>query len=538
MGENVTRFKKENKLGVLVAIRAGESFDRYTVLKQGDYRTGRYGSQYDCSVISPFMDITTQDLWRTVTLLDLDSNEIYSMMYDAGVPIEKQRIGSPVNSHAGDAVKLYKVLNPGTYGKMVGRLNNCEFTASYGGVFNNGFKYIKLDQPKPFFDGIINSDSLAEALNLLELDYNVRSISESTTSKESKEVFNTKDKPVKSGDNIRLRKILPDFARQLAGDKAKEAGDEERAEYFYKNIPQQKTWYDYLVQLVNDAEPMYQKSWMPKFKTSIKHWAKTGSCVNETTIAAMRTISARKDKTFGLDDYDYEEFVDWAVAGYTDISRMPIIKFFRYNQECGENLAREYINAILERWDDGGREEFKNNEVLVNLMLNGGVLPHFGAAVEYKTQPSAKEIHMCVLKNQPYGTGDDCGSSEMRTKEEMSLANVDGSVDTTSCWKTGSGVFVDEDVLKDALKAFGDRTFHDKTRESANFKRCTVAALRSDIKLTYMGFGQSSEEKLIRANALAMFADNEEERQKKIKEFEQLKKKVEKEKADEAAGTV
>lgn len=356
MSEKVSRFAKglaKPKIGCVVAIRGAESFDRYTVLKQGDYDTGRYGTQYGCGVFSPYMDLSTEDLWRVNTLLDLDSNEIYSMYWDAGVPLAKQRIGSPVNDHAGDAVKLYKVLNPGTYSKMIGRLDGVDFVASYGGVFNSGYKYIKLEQPTPFYEGVVTSESLIKAINYLGLDYTIRDITKSLNDKTNTEVKNSKTQPVEDGMNIRLYQTPKDFIRKLASIKAKENGDMELSEYFKKFIPKNKTWYDYAIQLVNDAEPMYSKNWMPKIETSLIHWAKRGSAVNEATIEAMYVLSNRKDKSFGYDDLDYQYGVHWDVRGYADISRKPILRLFRYNQDCPENLARFYIDDIIKRWNEG-----------------------------------------------------------------------------------------------------------------------------------------------------------------------------------------
>lgn len=558
-----SRFKeKDVKIGVIVAIRASESLDRRVVLKQGDYGSGRYGTQYGCGVFSPFMDLTTEDLWKITTLCDLDANSIYSMFWDSGVPLAKMRIGSPLNTHSGDSVKLYKVLNPSTYGKMIGRLNGVDFVASYGGVFNNGFKYIKLDQPTPFFDGIVDSPSLCAALNYIDVSYTLRDTNAILGSDETTAVHTTSERPVHEGENIRLTEILPKFARLIAADKAREAGDEEKAKYFEENIPKIKTWYDYAKELVNNAEPMFYKSWAPKLKTSIKHWAKNGSAVNEATIDAYRVISNRQDRErFGYDATITEEDLHWAEGGKTEITRKPILRVFRYPQDCSENLARMYMEDIRKRWNEGGREEFESNQFLYSMFFSDhddetkatfsdGTVNHkrgsylrrtlcnhggSGGAAEMLSEwgPSADEIRTLIT-----GSGKDV---EIHWKDGASKAAADPK-------KTSDGVLYNDKKTKVPDECISDkydysfwvtyenicrRYFADKVRESASWKRVTIACLRSDIKMTYMGFSQSAEEKMIRANAEAAFASSEEERKKKIAEYERAKAKMEAEKEAE-----
>lgn len=529
------RFKDNKKIGCIVAIRAAESLDRRVVLKQGRYEDGRYGTQYDVGVHSPFMDLSTEDLWKMNSLCGFEINDIYSMMWDANVPLAKQRIGSPVNSHSGDAVKLYKVLNPDTYGKMVGRLGSVDFTASYGGVFNNGFKYIKLDQPRPFHIGIVTDPALIEAINYLGLDYTKRSTTSDIHSEEVTTVRNSATEPIKTGDNIKLVNLHSEFIREFAARKADEEGDAEKAKYFRDHLPKMKNWYDYMLELVNGAEPMYQKSWKPKVETSIKHWESVGSCVNETCIVALRTISNRKNKHFGVDDLDYEEFADWSLNGYTDITQKPILRMFRYNQDCPENLARAYVYQMVDSWDKGGKEEFEANNYLYDLVFGDGdsiISKAFSRAIDYAEMPSSKDIHEAIVAGQKWEGlkwTDKISSSKVITDRGEVKAEVyfkDCGVGKT--WEECSEKEKDERV-KAVLCMIAHTLFHDSVRESASWKRVVVACLRNDTHFTYLSFGQSSEEKLIRVNAEAMFAANEAERKKKMAELEKLKKKIDSE---------
>lgn len=473
-----TRFKgRKPKVGVCVAIRADESLSRRVVLRQGDYSSGRYGTQYGAGVFSPYMDLSVKDLWTLNNVLGLDSNEIYSMYYDAGVPLMEQRIGSPVNVHAKDSVKLFKVLNPDTYSKMIGRLDGLDFVASYGGVYQNGFKYINLRQPDPFFSGILSSDTLVAAINYLALDYHLRDATKSQSDAALTRIRNSATEPVSLSMNIELTKGYPTYLRELAAQKAEAAGDTAKATYFRSGIPKKKTWYDYTKQLVNNAEPMFQRSWGPKFITSIKHWAKTGSAVSEQVLFALRVLDCRKDYSFTPNYPEpMQEGIDWALAGYADLSHKPIIKFFQYPQNSAENMATEYLTNIADRWNEGGEEEYRQNAVLRAIMEDGYQWAKNGAI------PAQR------------------GLVQKTKLKDIRAMMIDGT-------ELESEYGDEEEAMPDALKEVARVIFHDDVRASANWKRTTIACLRGDCKLTYLGFGQSQEEREIRNKAQLAFGD-------------------------------
>src|SRR3712207_2901161 len=53
------------------------------------------------------------------------------------------RVASPFNDAAQDSLKLYKVIDPNNWGKLVGRVNGVNFTGLYGGTTAMGWKTIK-----------------------------------------------------------------------------------------------------------------------------------------------------------------------------------------------------------------------------------------------------------------------------------------------------------------------------------------------------------------------------------------------------------
>jgi len=483
-----SRFSDTKKMAAVVAIRAAESFDRYTVLKQGDYHTGRYGTQYDFEVDSPFFDLTTEDLWKVNTCLGFDSNYIYDMMWDAGVPLATMRIGSPLNEHAGDSVKLFKVLNPGTYSKMVGRLDGVDFVAGYGGVFQKGFKYINLPKLEAFKMGSIESEPLARAINYLNAKY--------ILSEDKKEYF-PESRPVSVGDRIIMFAQQAELWEESARKKAISEGNKELEDYFSSHMPKQKTWYDYACQLINSAEPMFQKGWRKKTIASMKAWKYRGIAVNEATVDALRILAEANSTWLHDPNETWNEYIDWALVGFLPLSSKPMIKYYSYPQDCAENTVAFYLNNIVDNWDNGGKEEFENNKFLTSMLYDDNNSSLFTKVLGVSVR-NASAI--------PWGT------------TLRQIVTGDASKDSYL------GEVVPEDI-RDTIKNLAYYYFHDQVRESASWKRVTIACLRNDIKFTYLGFGQSEEEKAIRLNAEIAFAESEIERKKKIEELEKWKRK-------------
>jgi predicted phosphoadenosine phosphosulfate sulfurtransferase len=69
---------------------------------------------------------------------------LYDLFYKAGVPLEQQRVASPFLSAAADSLRLYQVIEPNTWGKLLMRVNGVNFTGIYGGTTAMGWHSIKL----------------------------------------------------------------------------------------------------------------------------------------------------------------------------------------------------------------------------------------------------------------------------------------------------------------------------------------------------------------------------------------------------------
>lgn len=134
----------------LVGIRTQESLHRWRTI----YGSNPYNSYHrkpwtrklyaDVYNAYPIFDWRTTDVWVANGKFKWDYNRLYDLYYKAGVPLEKQRVASPFISAAQEAMKLYKVIDPDTWGKLVGRVNGVNFTGIYGGTKAMGWQSIQL----------------------------------------------------------------------------------------------------------------------------------------------------------------------------------------------------------------------------------------------------------------------------------------------------------------------------------------------------------------------------------------------------------
>lgn len=144
-------FSKEyGKTAVVVGIRASERLHRYVAVSKDDKKIIYDGKKW-CSVIDkntvnayPIYDWETSDIWTANAKFEWDYNKLYDLYYQAGLTIDKMRVASPFNDCASETLKLYKVIDPNMWGKMVSRVNGVNFTGIYGGTTAMGWKSITL----------------------------------------------------------------------------------------------------------------------------------------------------------------------------------------------------------------------------------------------------------------------------------------------------------------------------------------------------------------------------------------------------------
>lgn len=143
---------KAKKTACLVGIRTQESLNRWRAIHSDrnykNYNGLKYSKQMYDDVYNfyPIYDWTTTDVWVANYKMKWSYNNLYDIFYQAGIGVEQQRVASPFISTAQDSLKLFKVIEPNTWGKLVSRVNGVNFTGLYGGTTAMGWQSIKLPQ--------------------------------------------------------------------------------------------------------------------------------------------------------------------------------------------------------------------------------------------------------------------------------------------------------------------------------------------------------------------------------------------------------
>lgn len=133
----------------LVGIRTQESLNRWrTIYNDSNYRhwlSYKWTREIDKQVYNayPIYDWSTEDVWTAYGKFHWDYNRLYDLYYKAGVPISRQRVASPFISEAISHLRLYRAIDPDTWGKMLCRVNGVNFAGIYGNTTAMGWKSIK-----------------------------------------------------------------------------------------------------------------------------------------------------------------------------------------------------------------------------------------------------------------------------------------------------------------------------------------------------------------------------------------------------------
>ncbi len=142
--------KQAKRTCALVGIRTQESLYRWHTIhnkkNNKNYKSLKWTTRAYENVFNayPIYDWITEDIWTANARFGWTYNRLYDLYYQAGVPIDSMRVASPFLSAAQDSLKLYKVIEPHTWGKLVSRVNGVNFTGIYGGTTAMGWKSITL----------------------------------------------------------------------------------------------------------------------------------------------------------------------------------------------------------------------------------------------------------------------------------------------------------------------------------------------------------------------------------------------------------
>lgn len=140
--------KSFGKTVTVIGIRADESLNRYRAIVKdtlNKYKGKSFINHHKAYII---YDWTVEDIWIANAKFDWQYNKLYDLYYQAKLSVNQMRVASPFNDCAGSTLKLYKVIDPKTWGKMVGRVNGVNFLGIYGDTTAMGWK--KVTKPSHF----------------------------------------------------------------------------------------------------------------------------------------------------------------------------------------------------------------------------------------------------------------------------------------------------------------------------------------------------------------------------------------------------
>ena len=149
-GEWLQRQKK-CKVACLIGVRSDESFDRRIMIanttnkrkyKNILWSTGGVSDNKMQYNFYPIYDWTTDDIWIANGKFQWKYNKLYDLFYQAGMSVYQMRVASPFISQGIENLKMYKVIEPNTWGKLVSRVNGVNFSGIYGGTTAMGWKSI------------------------------------------------------------------------------------------------------------------------------------------------------------------------------------------------------------------------------------------------------------------------------------------------------------------------------------------------------------------------------------------------------------
>ena len=142
--------KKAKRTCCLIGIRTQESLHRWRAIHSCRNYKNYDGLNWTKEMYSdvynayPVYDWITEDIWTANARFGWTYNRLYDLYFQAGVPINAMRVASPFLSAAQDSLKLYRIIEPHTWGKLVSRVNGVNFTGIYGGTTAMGWKSITL----------------------------------------------------------------------------------------------------------------------------------------------------------------------------------------------------------------------------------------------------------------------------------------------------------------------------------------------------------------------------------------------------------
>ena len=141
------------RVACLVGIRSAESLNRFRTIKRED-KIRWDGCGWTTLVTPhvyngyPIYDWTTEDVWAAHGKQGWDYNRIYDLMRMAGLTIHQMRLCQPYGDDQRKGLWLFKVLEPETWSRVVGRVQGANFGNRHVELSGNVFGNIKITLPE------------------------------------------------------------------------------------------------------------------------------------------------------------------------------------------------------------------------------------------------------------------------------------------------------------------------------------------------------------------------------------------------------
>ncbi|MBI2271092.1 MAG: DUF3440 domain-containing protein [Bacteroidetes bacterium] len=120
----------------MVGIRSNESLNRFRAItntKKGTYNGKEWSTKKADNLYNfyPIYDWLTSDIWVANGKFKFDYNKIYDLMRLAGLSIHQMRLCQPYGDDQKKGLYLFKILEPETWTKVVGRVEGANFGNRY-----------------------------------------------------------------------------------------------------------------------------------------------------------------------------------------------------------------------------------------------------------------------------------------------------------------------------------------------------------------------------------------------------------------------
>ena len=150
----------------LVGIRTDESLNRWRAIHSDKNKNKFQDLEWTLEMYEnifnayPIFDFKVEDVWIANQKMNWDYNKLYDLFYKAGLSLSQMRVASPFHDSGIENLKLYKVIDPYNWGKMIGRTSGVNFAGLYGGTTAMGWRSIELPKGhtwKSYFEFLVST---------------------------------------------------------------------------------------------------------------------------------------------------------------------------------------------------------------------------------------------------------------------------------------------------------------------------------------------------------------------------------------------